>query len=216
MTQYIQLSRKAHNLAGQRFGRLLVLGAITSGARVYWHCRCDCGNDTNVRADSLRNGAIVSCGCQRLESVTTHGMHSTAIYRRWSGILARCFDPKNKGWERYGGRGITICEAWQDFQTFHDYVSKLSHFGEKGYTLDRIDNDGNYEPGNVKWSTAKQQQRNRRGNHFITANGVTRTLHEWAEVTGLATSTIFNRIKAGWSPEDTVTLSPDKGRRHLL
>lgn len=99
----------------------------------------------------------------RIINNTTHGMSEMPLYNVWRGMRSRCFLKTSKSYKNYGGRGIKVCDEWKEnFQAFYDYVSQLPHFEEKGYSLDRIDNDGNYEPDNVKWSTRKEQANNRR------------------------------------------------------
>ena len=156
-------------MTGQRFGRLTVVGQTEERQHrhVVWECHCDCGNTCFVMSSSLIHGSTKSCGCFMSEargvSRTTHHMSHEKIYLLWQGMKQRCFYQNNKAFKYYGGRGITVCDEWKDnFQAFYDYVSKLPHYGEKGYSLDRINNDGNYEPGNVKWSTQTEQLMNRR------------------------------------------------------
>lgn len=140
----MQSKRIAPNLIGQKFNRLL------------------------VTTQDLTNGHTKSCGCFLKESTgkrsSTHGMSHENIFFVWNSMLQRCFNPHNKSFSRYGGRGIIVCDEWKnDFQSFYDYVSKLPHFCEAGYSLDRINNDGNYEPDNVRWATSIEQANNRKG-----------------------------------------------------
>lgn len=159
-------------MVGQRFGRLTVVAKtnMRAGRKVIWECRCDCGGFWVGRGDSLTSGATRSCGCLQRENQqewgaaqATHHLSGSRIYSNWKRMRARCTNPKHERFPDYGGRGVRVCPEWDaSFQVFYDYVSKLPHFGEPGYTLDRIDNDGNYEPGNVRWATALTQAHNKR------------------------------------------------------
>lgn len=160
---------KIKDLTGVRFGRLVVLSKTNERVHrhVVWRCKCDCGNECTIPSSSLTSGRTQSCGCLLQEargvSRITHHMSNEKIYAVWQGMRKRCFSTYHKNYESYGGRGITVCQEWNEsFEAFYDYVSQLPHFGEKGYSLDRINNDGNYEPGNVRWATAKVQANNRR------------------------------------------------------
>ena len=193
------------DLTGKIFGKLTVLERVKNkGEKVCWRCRCKCGNTCIVQGNSLKNGDTQSCGCLRHKSPPnkTHGMKGTNVYGVWSSIKTRCFNPKRKAYKNYGGRGITMYPAWvNDFQAFYNYVSQLPHFGEEGYTLDRIDNDGNYEPNNLRWTDRKTQARNRRNNSFIEYKGKPITLAEAAEKSRVNTATLRNRIKHGETGE---------------
>ena len=197
------------DLTGQKYGRLTVLERAekTKGGKICWLCRCDCGNERIIESGNLVSGASKSCGClnkeRTIEVSTTHGMCHSKIYQTWCGIKARCYNPNNKYYKDYGGRGISIYPAWiDDFQAFYDYVSALEHYGEDGYTLDRINNDGNYEPGNLRWATQKEQHRNTRKNVFVEYKGEQMTLTEAAERSGINYGTLQKRIKLGWAMED--------------
>lgn len=161
------------DISGKKFGRLTVICRAedekTSSGRnhITYICKCDCGNKITVKAESLRSGNTKSCGCLSKEITKSrmlkHGFANSQIYKIWRGMKQRCYYKNHKSFKDYGGRRITVCDEWKnDFQTFYDYVSQLPHFCEEGYSLDRINNNGNYEPANVRWATAKEQANNKR------------------------------------------------------
>lgn len=163
------MGKKLINLTNQKFNRLTVLqfAFIRKGA-YYWKCKCDCGVIKNIASDGLKRNRIKSCGCLRKELqkklLTTHGMSlkddksrkPTKIYNTWKNMKARCSNPKDKSYYRYGGRGITICDKWLKFENFYKDMNEPP----KRKTLDRINNDGNYEPSNCRWATYKEQRHN--------------------------------------------------------
>ena len=190
------------DLIGQKFGRLTVIErSENKGGRTAWKCRCDCGNESVVVATNLKRGKVNSCGClnkEKLHERSKHGMKGTPIYGVWRNIKNRCLNSNVKKYEDYGGRGIKICDEWIDnFQAFYDYVSKLEHYGEEGYTLDRINNNGNYEPNNLRWADKKTQARNKRNNRIVEYNGEKMSLPEAAELSGIDFRTLWARMKRG-------------------
>ena len=191
---------KRYDLTGQKFGRLTVLGLVEiKRNQTYWLCRCSCGTEKVVCCRTLTSGHAKSCGCLNFENAPTHGMSNSKIYRAWADIKTRCLNRNcnHNGYKNYGGRGISMFSGWiEDFQAFYDYVSKLEHFGEKGYTLDRINNDGNYEPENVRWADRKAQQRNTRRNVFVEYQGKKMTLAEASEKSGINYQTLCQRFDA--------------------
>lgn len=183
---------KVIDLTGQRFGRWTVLeykGTTGRSRTSLWLCKCDCGNVSVVTKSNLMRKVSRSCGCLgkeiRLAANTKHNMAYSPHYFAWYTMKARCNNPKHKNYKIYGARGIRVCEEWEkDFMTFYNYVSKLPHFGEEGRTLDRINDDGNYEPGNVRWATPREQANNTRRNVFFEVNGIKYTAREYAEKYG--------------------------------
>ena len=196
---------KKIEMTGQRFGRLVVIAegqTGCSGAK-RWVCKCDCGNITKpIYGASLRKGMTQSCGCLQKERVgqtaKKHGQYNTKLYKVWCSIKRRCFAPNDKQYINYGGRGITMCPEWKDsFEAFQKYVSALPNFGTTGYSIDRIDNEKGYEPGNIRFASQKEQCNNTRHNLSIEIDGVSKNLSQWAESSGVSASTIYCRYKRG-------------------
>lgn len=217
--QFITLAKNAKDITGQRFGRLVALGPVARDAsrNVKWKCLCDCGNTSNVLSANLLCGQTKSCGCLQKEVAmchnTTHGLRNSTLYKVWTSIIQRCTNPKDKSHANYGGRGIAICNEWQhDFNAFHDYVSQLPHCGEEGYTLDRINNDSGYSPGNLRFATSTEQNRNQRKNILITHDGKTQCVLAWAEEIDLSYDALRSRLRRGWSIERALTTPPKRTR----
>jgi hypothetical protein len=154
---------KAIDHTGKRFGRWTVIGrAPNVGRFAYWECRCDCGEIGRVRASSLTAGDSRSCGCYQLEQSTIHGrsISRDPEYNAWNNIKQRCLNPNRKNWAFYGGRGVTICDEWRN--SFESFYACIGPRPGRGYSVDRIDNDRGYEPGNVRWATRSEQAQNQR------------------------------------------------------
>ena len=198
-------SKKLVDITGKRYGRLTVIGRTTKiGKDPTWNCICDCGNTCIVQGNNLKNGHTKSCGCYvkdiARKNFKVHGKTNTRIFNIWVKMKQRCTNKDDKAYAKYGGRGIKVCEEWiNDFQAFYDW--SMSNGYADDLSIDRIDNDGNYEPSNCRWATDVQQSNNRRSNHYITCNGETHTIAEWSKITGINDSTIQNRAAKGWKPE---------------
>jgi len=184
----------AKNLTGQTFGRLVIKGAAPKENGQLRHlCQCACGKTTTATTYALTSGRTISCGCARSKAAETHGLSGSREYRIWHDMHRRCRDPKNKNYASYGERGIRVCDDWSSFDAFYRDMGPAN-----GLTLDRIDNDGNYEPGNCAWATLEAQARNRRNNRLLTHGGETKCLTEWAEIAGIDRNVFKQRIRRGW------------------
>lgn len=204
---------------GAVFGRLTVIEKLlphvfpSGGTAPRWSCRCECGNVVVVLNVSLLSKNTASCGCfmrennGRLMAIrkTTHGeANRTPEYEAWSKSKDRCHNPKSKNWSNYGRRGIVMSERWRN--SYETFLADVGRRPSSKHSFDRYpDNDGNYEPGNVRWATKQEQARNRRTNKHYEFNGETLTSWEWEARTGVPSETINDRILKGWSVERALT-----------
>lgn len=193
------------DMVGQSFSGVKVIayyGFVKD--KHYWKCECICKGPLVLPRRKLLIRSSLKCRC-----LNGKGRSYTQTYTCWQQMWQRCINPKMQNWENYGGRGITVCKRWEQFYNF------LEDMGEcpDGLSIDRINNDGNYEPDNCQWANALQQSRNRRNTTRLEFQGKNLTVHEWAEVTGICVGTIFARIYAEWKVEDILTLPPDRTRR---
>lgn len=192
------------DLRGMKFGSLTAIfcvGGIAGDGR-YWLCGCDCETMKEVRASRLTGGSIKSCGCSKTVAGgrrIDHGFNRRGFrrteYTVWAGMLDRCRRSTAERYPRYGGRGITVCARWNSFENF------LADMGPRpaGMSIDRIDNDGNYEPGNCRWATSLEQAANTGRNVMLTKDGITKHVEEWGRVTGVGGQAIQKRLARGWS-----------------
>lgn len=205
---------------GVETSRLTVIKQVesrkdSSGAtRGFWLCRCECGNEIITDGRHVRNGSVRSCGCLQKEVVAdngrnsvdkrrTHGMTGTKLYHTWWNMKARCFDPNNKKFDCYGGRGIVVCDEWKDsFENF--MLWSISNGYSDELTIDRIDVNGNYEPSNCRWVAWKEQCRNKRNNKIITIDGEAKCLQDWCNQVGISPSTVEGRWKRGWDDKKAI------------
>lgn len=199
------------DLVGYRKGDFVVLARLASGkGNVYWSARCDCGRTFTV-ATSAVLGKQLSCGCRR-QRLRKPRLCDTPEYVAWAAMKQRCGYEGAASYANYGGRGIRVAAEW-----INDFAAFLAHVGKKptpAHSLDRIDSNRNYEPGNVRWATRKEQARNVRDNRLLTYDGRTMPLTAWAEETGLCSRTLFSRVAVyGWSHERALTTPVNRGAR---
>ena len=204
----------AYELTGQRFGKLTVIANV--GRRrgsVLWRCVCDCGGTRDATSNKLVSGRTVACGCSH--GSPTHGhtraRRSSPTYSSWSAMIARCTYPSNPAYEHYKKRGITICDRWREFENF------LSDVGERPsllHTLDRVDNNASYKPGNVRWATRKEQANNRMTNVWFEYDGQQLTFQQLVEKTGLPKEFLRHRLlRAKWSLDKALSYPKIQGQR---
>lgn len=221
----ISLPPKAQDLTGKIFWRWRVVsfaGGVKrkpKGYNLYWVCRCICGAVKQVAGGSLTYGTNKSCGCLKREKVisrsTKHG-HCLAsgcskAYRAWRGMRSRCQNENDARYQDYGGRGIYVCQRWRSFEHFFSDIGEPPNVE---YSIDRVDNDGPYSPDNCRWATRMEQAQNTRKNVFLTHNGKTLCLLEWARVMGLSSGTLYSRYQRGWPLVDVLSKKKFPKRRH--
>lgn len=194
------------DLTGMRFVNLTAVRYLgrASVDSPGWLCRCDCGSEVILEGYLLRSGISKSCGCRRIKSVTKHGMHRSLEYKTWSGMKSRCHNPKDHGYPDYGGRGIVVCDRWR--YSFTNFFKDMGVKPSAKHSIERKNNNGNYEPGNCVWATWQDQQNNRRSSRIITLGGESLTVAEWARKNGMAYVTLESRIQhQGWDPAKALT-----------
>ena len=196
------------DITGQRFGRWTVIepAGKTSDNHKLWHCRCDCGIERNVVGKELRNGKSKSCGCLSTdtfrETITKHGLRYHPLYVTWCNIHARCENSNNPEYKHYGGRGIRVCDEWKDVTSFIGWAEANGY--RSGLQIDRIDNNGNYEPDNCRFVTHTGNQNNKRTNRLLTYEGRTQTISQWAKELNVPSDRIRSRLNMGWNVEDVL------------
>jgi len=212
---------KLKNLVGQVFGLWTVISfshfAKTGGRqRPYWNCRCDCGNEGVVRGDILKNGGSKSCGCYRKDRslIPLPEYSYEEAYKRAKSIYKhmkqRCSNINETSFNNYGARGIKICNRW--LQSFENFYEDMGPAPSNKHSIDRINNDGNYEPSNCRWATVAENNRNKRTTHFITYKNKTQCVTDWSNELGISSYALFARLRNGWTEEEALTI-PVGGRR---
>lgn len=201
---------KSRNCAGLRFGRLVVLASYKG--QKYWmvDCLCDCGTAITRQSSNVLSSLTQSCGCLRRETLSRikfkHGAMRSGQDRWpehniWNAMKTRCYNKNCKHYAEYGGRGIKVCERWQEFANF---IADMGRRPDQKLTLERLNNDGNYEPSNCVWATRTQQARNRSTTKRLTIDGETMTVFEWAQRGNINYYSLRRRLQLGWHPKDAV------------
>lgn len=211
---------RGEDITGKRFGKLVAIEPVgkADSHGVLWLCKCDCGNEKAVRMQYLKTGGTTSCGCYRSELSsaimsrsaewnTKHGQcrrkeKHHPLYGVWATMRGRCERSNHISYKNYGAKGIKVCEEWEDFQTFFDWA--MSHGWKNGLAIDRIDPDGNYCPENCRFLTQAENNRNKKNLIYLTDNGETHLLVDWARMTGQPKQRLYSRRNAGWSDHEII------------
>ena len=193
---------------GIRYGRLTIIEPTDKRyfSNIIYRCKCDCGNECFVPSGSLGKGTN-SCGCLEKENRIKHNMSNSKLYNVWINMKQRCDNPHEKRYKNYGGRGITYCNEWKDFEPFYKWAMEVGYNpnAPKGQcTLDRIDVNGNYEPKNCRWITNKEQQNNKTDSVYHEYNGESHTISQWADILNLPLNILKGRLSKGWDIKRTL------------
>lgn len=203
--------RRGHcfkDVTGQRFNRLTVIELSHMKRCAFWRCKCDCGNEVVIPIDGLTTGHTKSCGCHKAENthrlLYRHGREPKDVWCAWCHIRSRCYNPKNRSYSRYGGRGIRVCQRWREsFEAFRDDMGPRP---SPQHSIEREENNGDYEPDNCVWATKKEQARNRRTSALIEYRGKTQCVTAWAEEIGMKPHTLYRRVFVSkWEIERAMT-----------
>ena len=211
---------------GEVYGRLRVVAEVArvNPRKRQFRCICECGGVVDRNLNALRSGHTRSCGCLHTEALAAnrekrprghikHGLHGSSEYGCWIGMRQRCTNPRNKNFKNYGGRGIKICATW--LESFDAFFADMGPRPE-GHSLDRINVDGDYEPGNVRWATQQQQLENTRVARLVTINGRTQTVAAWAREMGLSPGQVQRRENAGWPTADAILTPSIPGQKRMM
>lgn len=205
------MAGKIVDITGRRYGRVVIERVIfphpNSIKGAMCECICDCGNRYTRSRETIMAGKTNTCGCLRkensaraLKARAKHGMEGTKTYSAWRSMKRRCLSKRCKSYPDYGGRGITVCEKWMDFRGFFEDMG----IAQEGMTLERKDNNKGYSKENCVWASQKDQANNKRNTTFITHDGITRSLAQWAEFFGIGRKLLWFRLKRGWSFEESI------------
>lgn len=201
---------KSLDLKGKKFHKLLVIEKVQNQKhKTMWKCLCDCGRITFASTSNLNANRVKSCGCLRneklIERSTSHNQRHTNLYEVWKTMKQRCFNPNNKVYKNYGGRGITVCDDWKDnFTSFYEWSMENGY--KQGLTIDRIDNNSHYCHQNCRWTDRITQANNSRWNKHITIDGKDDTLANWLRFYNIKYYKYYKRIKQGLSEQEALTL----------
>lgn len=203
------------DLSGNRYGKLTIVSfAYRKNRRPYWNCICDCGKTKILNGESIKIGYTTSCGCVFKKVVKevnkTHGLSNTPIYNVWSTMRARCNNPNNKSYERYGGRGIKVCKRWGKFSNFYEDMGASY---EAGLSIERLKVNKGYYKSNCIWSDTETQSMNKTNTLRVTIDGKTMTLKDWCKLSEISYKTAFRRLKIGWEPKDAVFVKLQRQRK---
>lgn len=203
---------------GEKYGRLKVLRPVRMrNSKLGWLCECDCGVEAVVDGGNLNSGHTVSCGCAHREMLSAsrsiHRMRNSREYKSWCGMKARCLNPRNNRFSAYAGRGIKVCDAW--LGSFEAFFADMGPMPGPGYSIDRINNDGNYEPNNCRWGSSVDQANNRRSTVLVVFDGEILTIAEVAKRAGKSDSSVRRLVAKGVilkaAPREMRTLKKDQG-----
>lgn len=218
----IFINIKSHEINASAGNRYSLLTVIREVKRKDLHgrfvlCECDCGNLKEISLRDLKRGNAKSCGCLKKYDTSNndnfHNKSNTRIYSIWSDMKSRCFNEKNSRFERYGGRGISTCKEWLEFDNFYKWSIDNGYNDE--LTIDRADNNGDYNPKNCKWSTQKEQARNRSTTIRVERDGIKKSLREWCEIEGVEFNMVYRRLRRGWDIEDAFNVpSIARGKKY--
>ena len=204
--QAIPKTKRFKDLTNKTFGRLKVLGLAgkSNCGHSIWFCTCICGKIIKRQSNLLSRSKTPSCGCYSVEETIKrnleHGLSGSEHYKAWKSIKDRCYNPNSKSYKDYGARGITMAKEWlTNYKCFYNYIVKNLGAKPKSFSLDRIDNSKGYEPGNLRWASRVQQNRNRRNTKFITYKDKTMTIKEWADFLGVKYDTLHDATSKGKS-----------------
>lgn len=208
--------KRFEDLSGYENDDIIVLSFCekTDKNAYYWNCKCKhCGKIIRREAMNIKRG-LATCKCKHYDRVSIarskHG-RDTEIYSKWCGMKTRCFNKNDLHYKDYGGRGITICQEWLDFDKFYDW--SLCNGWQKGYSIERKDVNGNYSPDNCCWIPLREQAKNKRNTIYADLNGETKRVKEWCEILGLNYKTVYNRInQCGMTPEQALTYKGKRGK----
>lgn len=217
------MARAIIDMTGQKIGRWTVIerDMTLSSSRAYWICECECGNIKSVMGKYLRNKQSKSCGCLKEEKLKInglkHNMRHTRFYSIWANMKSRCTNQNSEAYKDYGQRGIKICDRWNEFNNFYkdmysSYQDALQY--NENIMIDRIDNDGDYEPDNCRWASIIEQNNNKRNNRLYSYKGNTLTISEWSNNLNIPYQTLLNRFNSGWSVERALTLPVRRRTKH--